>query len=103
MSEDEQVTMTELLKRPRRVFERLQHERRLVITQNGRAVGTLQAPDPDEAQLDAWAADGEAPTGWREQQQELRHWLRHAPGCSRTPGPNLGSEAVLTDRENTDR
>ncbi|MHA6801182.1 hypothetical protein [Bounagaea algeriensis] len=45
----------------------------------------------------------EAPTGWREQQQELRHWLRRAPGCSSTPGDHLGSEAVLTGRENTDR
>lgn len=95
--------MTELLKRPRRVFERLQHERRLVITQNGRAIGTLHAPDPDEAQLDAWAAAGEAGTDWREQQQGLRHWLRHAPGCSHTPGPDLGSQAVQTDREDTDR
>lgn len=95
--------MTELLKRPRRVFERLQHERRLVITQNGRAVGTLHAPDPDEAQLDAWAAAGEAPTDWRDQQHELRQWLQHAPGCSHTPGPSVGSQAVLADREDTHR
>ncbi|WP_157405418.1 hypothetical protein [Actinopolyspora halophila] len=103
MTEETQVTMSELLKHPRRVFDRLQHERRLVITQHGRAVGTLQAPDPDETQLDSWADMGEATTDWRERQQGLRDWLRHAPGCTTEAGPDIGSEAVLNDRAETER
>lgn len=102
MSND-RVTMRQLTHEPRTVFERLQHERRLVITNAGRVVGILNAPDPDEQQLDDWAAAGEAPADWRERQQGLRSFLSAAPVRTAAAGEPVGSAAILADREESDR
>lgn len=100
---DERVSIRELTHDSRRVFERLQHERRLVITNAGRVVGVLNAPDPDEAQLDEWVAAGEAPEDWQQRQQELRDFLRSTSARTADPGSRDGSNAVLADREEADR
>lgn len=100
---EERVTIRELTHDSRRVFERLQHERRLVITNAGRVVGVLNAPDPDETQLEEWVAAGEAPKDWQERQRKLREFLRSTPVRTVEPGTADGSNAVLADREETDR
>lgn len=103
MNESHEVTVSELIHRSRRVFDRLQHERRLVITRDGQVVGTLIAPDADEQIMDQWAADGLAASDWRQRQSGLRTWLSQAPVRTAAPGESVGSAAVLADREETDR
>ncbi|MBE9376074.1 hypothetical protein IQ251_16605 [Saccharopolyspora sp. HNM0983] len=100
---DGRVTIRELTHESRKVFDRLQHERRLVITNAGRVVGVLNAPDPDETQLDEWAAAGQAPADWRDRQQGLRSFLAHASVRTSPAGQRAGSAAVLAEREETDR
>jgi hypothetical protein len=95
--------MRQLTHEPRTVFERLQHERRLVITNGGRVAGILLAPDPDEQQLDDWAAAGEAPADWRKRQRGLRSFLAAAPVRTAAAGEAVGSAAILADREDTGR
>ncbi|MGH3515904.1 MAG: hypothetical protein ACRDQ7_00490 [Haloechinothrix sp.] len=97
------VTVSDLIHRSTQVFDRLQHERRLVVTRGGQVVGTLHAPDPDEVQLDQWVADREAPEDWRERQKGLREWLRKAPVRSAAAGEPIGSAAIRADRDETDR
>lgn len=100
---DDRVTIRELTHDSRRVFDRLQHERRLVITNAGRVVGVLNAPDPDETQLDEWVADGHAPADWRTRQQSLRSFLATTPVRTAPATERTASAAVLADREETDR
>lgn len=95
--------MRQLTHEPRKVFDRLQHERRLMITNGGRLVGVLTAPDPDEQQLDDWVAAGQAPADWREQQRGLRSFLANAPVRTASATERTGSAAVLADREETER
>ncbi|GAA0521799.1 hypothetical protein GCM10011581_35070 [Saccharopolyspora subtropica] len=97
------MTVSDLIHRSGEVFDRLQHERRLIITRNGKLAGVLTAPDPDEMLLDEWADRGELPSDWRTRQRRLRSWLRHAPARSAPTGEPVGSAAILADREETDR
>ncbi|WP_190822717.1 hypothetical protein [Saccharopolyspora pogona] len=97
------VTVSDLIHRSGEVFDRLQHERRLIITRNGKLVGVLTAPNPDEMLLDEWVDRGEVPEDWRQRQQRLRSWLRNAPARNAQAGEPVGSAAILADREETDR
>lgn len=98
-----QVTVSDLIHRTGAVFERLEREGRLEITRSGRLAGTLIAPDAGERLLDEWAGRGEVSTDWRERQRGMRQWLRQAAERATDPTDARGSEAILADREETDR
>ncbi|MGI8313431.1 hypothetical protein [Saccharopolyspora hattusasensis] len=100
---DDRVTVRQLAHETRKVFDRLQHDRRLVVVRDGRPIGILTAPDPDEQQLDDWAAAGEASPDWRADQEGLRSFLAAAPVRTAAAGDPVGSAAILADRAEDER
>ncbi|GAA4864867.1 hypothetical protein [Saccharopolyspora cebuensis] len=101
---DAQVTISDLIHRHRQVLSRLQRERRMTVTRDGVVVAIMTAPDEDHQQMDEWAAAGLAHPDWRERQEKLWDDLLASP--TRTSSGSLdtaGTDAILADREETDR
>lgn len=98
-----QVTVSDLIHRTGSVFELLEQEGRLEVTRSGKLAGTLIAPEAGEQVLDEWAQRGEVPSDWREQQHGMRRWLHRAAERAVTPTDQSGGEAIVADREETDR
>ncbi|MGH7869332.1 MAG: hypothetical protein ACREP9_17265 [Candidatus Dormibacteraceae bacterium] len=73
------------------------------LTRNGRVIASLSPPDRDEVLLDELAAAGEIDKRWRERQSQLLSLLPTLPGIISPAGPPVGTEAILADRNSTDR
>ncbi|WP_143261853.1 type II toxin-antitoxin system Phd/YefM family antitoxin [Allokutzneria sp. NRRL B-24872] len=94
----ERVTVSRLTHETTSVLKLVEAGKRIGITRNGKLIGIISPPDPDEVWLDELAAAGHVRQDWREGQTRLRALLRSLPARATSTGLS-GSAAILADRE----
>jgi prevent-host-death family protein len=99
----ERVTVNKLIHEHRAVLDMVARGERVEITRRGEVVAVIVPPDRTEVLLDRLASEGQVPTDWRQRQRRLRGRLRQRPMSQREPGPPTGTDALLADRDETDR
>jgi prevent-host-death family protein len=99
----QRVTVNKLIHEHRAVLDMVSRGERVEITRRGEVVAVIVPPDRSEILLDRLASEGKVPADWRQRQHRLRERLRQRPMALREPGPPIGSEALLADRDETDR
>jgi len=99
----QRVTVNKLIHQHRAVLDMVSRGERVEITRRGEVIAVLVPPDHGEVLLDRLVSDGKLPADWRQRQQRLRERLQQRSMALREPGPPRGTEALLTDRDETDR
>lgn len=97
------VTVAKLIHESRTVLGMAEAGERVEITRHGRVIAVLTAPDASETAVQELVDAGQVAPDWRERQAELRTMLRSVPAVTSPPGPPAGSDAILADRDETDR
>lgn len=99
----QRVTINKLIHEHRAVLDMVARGERVEITRRGEVVAVIVPPDRSEILLDRLASEGALPADWRRRQQRLRERLQQRPMAQREPGSPVGTDALLTDRDETDR
>lgn len=95
----DRVPMRELIHNTAKVIDKVEAGHSVQVTRHGRVVAVISPPNADELALDALAEAGRVAPDWRTRKQGLREVTRRLPGLTDPPGPPIGTEAVLADRE----
>lgn len=98
-AEVQQITVRELVRNTSKVLARVGGGETLEVTRNGEPVAVLSPPDIEEITIRGLIKAGILPPDWREQQAELKQWLRENPPLPAEPGQRPLSEIVSEMRE----
>lgn len=93
-----QVTVRELSRHTAEVLERVREGETIEVTRNGEPVAVLSPPDIEEVTIRGLIKAGILPPDWREQQAELRQWLRDYEPPPTPPDQKPLSEALIEMR-----
>jgi antitoxin (DNA-binding transcriptional repressor) of toxin-antitoxin stability system len=99
----DRIPVGQLIHDHKRVFGLVELGHRVEITNRGKVIAIITAPDPDEVALDELAAAGAVPADWRDRQAALRRTLATLPVRTAAPGPPIGSAGIIADRETDHR
>ena len=97
--EIKQITVRELARHMAKVLERVGEGETIEDTRNGEPVAMLSPPDIEEITIRGLIKAGILPPDWREQQAELRQWLRDYEPPPTPPGERPLSETLIEMRE----
>jgi prevent-host-death family protein len=95
----EQVTIRELARHTSEVLERVGAGETLEVTRNGQPVAMLSPVDIEEITIRGLIKAGILPPDWREQQAELKRFIRDNPPLPALPGERPLSETLMEIRE----
>lgn len=96
--EIQQITVRELVRNTSKVLARVGGGETLEVTRNGEPVAVLSPPDIEEITIRGLIKAGILPPDWREQQAELKRWLRDYEPPPTPPGQRPASEVLIEMR-----
>jgi prevent-host-death family protein len=94
-----QITVRELSRHTANVLDRVGGGETIEVVRNGVPVAILSPPDIEEITIRGLIKAGILPPNWREQQAELRQYLRDNPPLPAEPGQRPLSEVLIEMRE----
>lgn len=94
-----QITVRELARNTAKVLEQVGGGETIEVTRNGVPVAVLSPPDIEEITVRGLIKAGILPPDWREQQAELRQYLRDNPPLPAEPGQRPLSEVLIEMRD----
>lgn len=97
--EIKQITVRELARNTAQVLARVGGGETIEVTRNGEPVAVLSPPDIEEITIRGLIKAGILPPDWREQQAELKIYLRDNPPLPAEPGERPLSETLIEMRE----
>jgi prevent-host-death family protein len=97
--EFKQITARELSRNTAHVLARVEEGETIGVTRNGETVAMLSPPDIEEITVRRLIRTGVLPPDWREQQAELRQFLRDYEPPPTPPGQRPLSELLIEMRD----